>query len=80
MSSSETGPVRLESKLVSRPWGGEIWFESATGPLPLLIKFIYTHEALSYQVHPGDEYAARHHDSRGNTEMWYVANATEILG
>jgi len=76
VSSSETGLVRLESKLVPRPWGGEIWFEPAAGPLPLLIKFIYTHEALSYQVHPGDEYAARHHNSRGKTEMWYVANAT----
>jgi len=76
VSSSETGPARLESKLVPRPWGGEIWFEPAAGPLPLLIKFIYTHEALSYQVHPGDEYAARHHNSRGKTEMWYVANAT----
>lgn len=73
--SSNVLPVRLRSKLVERPWGGEIWF-TAEQELPLLVKFIYTREALSFQVHPGDEYAARHHDSRGKTEMWYIVSAT----
>jgi mannose-6-phosphate isomerase len=27
------------------------------------------------QVHPDDEYAARHHDSRGKTEAWHVLEA-----
>lgn len=75
MSSSSGLPVRLEHKLVERPWGGEIWF--TTEPeLPLLIKFIYTREALSFQVHPDDAYAAEHHNSRGKTEMWYIVGAT----
>ncbi len=75
MASSDARPSRLSRKLVERPWGGEIWF-TAEPELPLLIKFIYTREALSFQVHPGDDYAARHHDgSRGKTEMWYIVNA-----
>jgi mannose-6-phosphate isomerase len=73
--SSSSGPFRLESKRVPRPWGGEIWFSPRQGELPLLVKFIYTHQALSYQVHPDDEYAARRHNCRGKTEMWYVARA-----
>ncbi len=73
--SSSGRPVRLERKLVERPWGGELWF-AAQEELPLLIKFIYTHQALSFQVHPGDAYAAAHHKSRGKTEMWYIVSAT----
>src|ERR1051326_4875658 len=67
-------PVRLQRKVVERPWGGEIWF-TAEEELPLLVKFIYTHEALSVQVHPDDDYAAAHHQSRGKTEMWYIVSA-----
>jgi mannose-6-phosphate isomerase len=73
--SSSGRPVRLERKLVERPWGGELWF-TAHEELPLLIKFIYTQQALSFQVHPGDDYAAAHHNSRGKTEMWYIVSAT----
>lgn len=72
---SVKGPERLHRKVVERPWGGEIWF-NAEQELPLLVKFIYTHAALSVQVHPGDEYAAEHHRSRGKTEMWYIVSAT----
>ena len=50
---------------------GEVWF-----PLDaLLIKFLFTTENLSLQVHPGDEYAASHHASRGKTEMWHILRA-----
>ncbi len=42
---------------------------------PLLIKFIDAREALSIQVHPGDELAAVRHSSFGKTEMWYVMQA-----
>lgn len=42
---------------------------------PLLIKFIDAREALSIQVHPGDEIAKARHDSFGKTEMWYVMQA-----
>ena len=43
--------------------------------LPVLVKFIFTTEKLSVQVHPDDDYAARHHNSRGKTEMWHVLAA-----
>lgn len=69
------GSTRLE------PWFpnpskkiGEVWF---AGPeeLPLLVKFIFTSQKLSVQVHPDDEYARVHHSSRGKTEMWHVLAA-----
>jgi mannose-6-phosphate isomerase len=69
------GSTRLE------PWYpnpdkkiGEVWFEDQP-PLPLLVKFIFTTEKLSVQVHPGDEYARKHHGSRGKTEMWHILAA-----
>ncbi len=39
------------------------------------MKFLFTTEKLSVQVHPDDAYAARHHNSRGKTEMWHVLAA-----
>jgi mannose-6-phosphate isomerase len=45
---------------------------------PLLVKFIFPAEKLSVQVHPDDEYAARHERAaggRGKTEMWYALRA-----
>jgi len=44
---------------------------------PLLFKFIDTAEDLSIQVHPGDDYAMKMHNSLGKTEMWYVIDADE---
>jgi mannose-6-phosphate isomerase len=48
------------------------------GDFPLLVKFIFPEGKLSVQVHPGDEYAARHElaaGGRGKTEMWYALRA-----
>ncbi|MEG1287303.1 MAG: type I phosphomannose isomerase catalytic subunit [Clostridium sp.] len=42
---------------------------------PLLIKLINSKENLSVQVHPGDEYAAKHENEFGKTEAWYVIDA-----
>lgn len=53
---------------------GEVWFEAAT-PLPILIKLLFTSEALSVQVHPDDEYGRRHENSPGKTEMWHILRA-----
>jgi mannose-6-phosphate isomerase len=39
------------------------------------VKFIFTSEPLSVQVHPNDAFAAAHEGSRGKTEMWYVMRA-----
>jgi len=45
---------------------------------PLLLKFLFTGDKPSVQVHPHDEYAARHEADKGGagkTEMWYVVSA-----
>jgi mannose-6-phosphate isomerase len=45
---------------------------------PLLAKFLFPDLTLSIQVHPDDEYAARHEAAaggRGKTEMWYAVGA-----
>ena len=81
---------RLKPRFLEKVWGsahlepwfkstgakiGEVWFEGAADS-PLLIKFLFTTETLSVQVHPDDAYAARHHSgSRGKTEMWHVLAA-----
>jgi len=53
---------------------GEVWFEGIPDPR-LLIKFLFTTENLSVQVHPDDAYARLHHNSFGKTEMWHVLAA-----
>ena len=48
------------------------------GEFPLLVKFIFSEDKLSVQVHPGDDFAARHEQAsggRGKTEMWYAMRA-----
>ena len=56
------------------PDTGEVWFER-TPELPLLVKFVFAAAKLSVQVHPPDDYARRHHNLRGKTEMWHVLAA-----
>ncbi|MEM9325933.1 MAG: type I phosphomannose isomerase catalytic subunit [Bacteroidota bacterium] len=56
---------------------GESIYESYGEEFPLLIKFIDAADDLSIQVHPDDELAAKRHDSKGKTEMWYVIEADE---
>jgi len=70
--------TRLTPRLVPKVWGsthlqpwyanaaqkiGEVWFESDPRP-PLLVKFLFTTENLSVQVHP-----------EGKTEMWHILAA-----
>lgn len=45
---------------------------------PVLAKFLFPEDKLSVQVHPDDDYAARHEAAAGGvgkTEMWYVVSA-----
>jgi len=78
--------ARIEPRFVERVWGslhlepwfpnpavktGEVWFPAGR----LLIKFLFTTEALSVQVHPDDAYAQMHHASAGKTEMWHILEA-----
>ncbi len=53
---------------------GEIWF-SVPDELPVLVKFLFTSEPLSVQVHPGDGYARAHNNCTGKTEMWHILRA-----
>jgi len=70
--------TRLTPRHVPKVWGskrleplfpdnaekiGEVWFEGVPD-LPLLIKFLFTTEPLSVQVHP-----------EGKTEMWHIIAA-----
>ncbi len=63
---------------------GEKVYRQYGDQFPLLIKFLDTAAPLSVQVHPDDEYAKKHHNSFGKTEMWYVLDAEKdselILG
>jgi mannose-6-phosphate isomerase len=44
---------------------------------PLLAKFIDANAQLSVQVHPNDQYAAKHEQGKlGKTEFWYILAAT----
>lgn len=84
---SGNAPVRLPEKFLEKPWGttdlspwyplvkdkiGEVWFETH---LPILVKFLFTTERLSIQVHPDDAFAIANEDSPGKTEMWYILRA-----
>lgn len=85
---NQVSATRLASTVYNKVWGathtepwyenqhgrqiGEIWFAAS---VPLLVKFLFTSEKLSVQVHPDDEYARTHHQSPGKTEMWHVLRA-----
>jgi mannose-6-phosphate isomerase len=49
----------------------EVWYPSGD----LLIKFLFTTDNLSVQVHPNDEQALRAGKTRGKTEMWQILRA-----
>ena len=78
-------PIRLTPSLREKVWGrtrlapwypdstvpvGEAWFLSDR-ELPLLVKWIFTGERLSVQVHPDDG----EDGPRGKTEMWHILEA-----
>jgi mannose-6-phosphate isomerase len=80
---------RLPAEYLDKIWGnpatgpwfapdgrqiGEVWYQDDP-PLPLLVKFIFTSERLSVQVHPDDAYARSKGLERGKTEMWHVLRA-----
>jgi len=50
---------------------GEIWFEPPPELLQLLVKYIFTSEKLSVQVHPSDVQAPGH----GKEECWLIVAA-----
>lgn len=55
---------------------GEIWFQMPDGrEQSLLIKYLFTNENLSIQVHPGDEEARAAGYPCGKDEAWVVLDA-----
>jgi mannose-6-phosphate isomerase len=55
---------------------GEVWYEGAdSAPQPLLVKWLFTSEKLSIQVHPSDGEAVRHGLPSGKEECWYIVDA-----
>jgi mannose-6-phosphate isomerase len=56
---------------------GEIWFEDeqATTDPELLVKYLFTSEKLSIQVHPDDAAARAHGYKRGKDEAWLILAA-----
>lgn len=78
--------------MVEKPWGrdvlprpfgaapgqriGEIWFEPPPALRRLLVKHIFTSQALSVQVHPSDEQTyAQGQGRQGKEECWLVTAA-----
>lgn len=53
---------------------GEVWFE-APGDPELLVKYLFTSQKLSIQVHPDDAYAQAHGYPRGKDEAWLILAA-----
>ena len=82
----------LTTKTVEKPWGkdalpppfeapegkriGEIWFEPPADLPQLLVKYIFTSEKLSVQVHPSDtQTEAAGLGRQGKEECWLVIDA-----
>lgn len=84
-----SGSRALETKSVEKPWGrdalpppfetptgkriGEIWFDPPPEMPDLLVKYLFTSEKLSVQVHPSDDEVPK--GSRGKEECWLVLSA-----
>ena len=54
---------------------GEIWFEAADPDPELLVKYLFTSEKLSVQVHPDDGEAQARGHVRGKDEAWLILAA-----
>ncbi|MEO5586606.1 MAG: class I mannose-6-phosphate isomerase [Novosphingobium sp.] len=82
----------LPIREVAKPWGrvtlpppfnkiepekiGEVWFEPPPALDQLLVKYIFTSENLSIQVHPSDaQTAAKGLGRQGKEECWLVIDA-----
>ncbi|APG62879.1 hypothetical protein LPB140_08855 [Sphingorhabdus lutea] len=89
--------IKLPKNLVDKPWGrydlptnmggqgrqiGEIWFDDIQLPLPLLVKWLFTSEKLSVQVHPNDAQAMSRGLKSGKEECWVITQAepNAVLG
>jgi mannose-6-phosphate isomerase len=81
------GPINHTWKRMPPEWrGSDFATQSAPREFPLLVKFLFSTEQLSIQVHPDDAYAQQNEPpgAIGKTEMWHVVSAepgaTLLLG
>lgn len=80
----------LPRHFVEKPWGrtdlpptfdvggtriGEVWFDLANESLPVLVKWLFTSEKLSIQVHPNDSQALERGLLSGKEECWIVTHS-----
>lgn len=90
--------MKLATHLVEKPWGrtdlpahfaatpgrriGEVWFDAPDARLPLLVKWLFTSERLSIQVHPDDAQGRARGFVSGKEECWVVtaAEPDAVLG
>jgi mannose-6-phosphate isomerase len=62
---------------------GEIWYEGEqSDDLPILVKWLFTSEKLSIQVHPNDAQARQRGMISGKEECWFIVDAepNAVLG
>ena len=86
--------AQLPIRQVAKPWGkcelpapfgtregeriGEIWFEPPQALPELLVKYIFTSEPLSVQVHPSDNQTVEKGlGKQGKEECWLILAAEE---
>ncbi|MGE5646935.1 MAG: class I mannose-6-phosphate isomerase [Acidobacteriota bacterium] len=63
-------------RTLMREYGPEfLGTDRAWDSFPLLVKFIFTSDRLSVQVHPDDAVARKWEHSPGKTEMWHILRA-----
>jgi mannose-6-phosphate isomerase len=83
--------MKLATNYVEKPWGrtvlpagfdpangrkiGEVWFDTPDDPLPILVKWLFTSEKLSIQVHPNDREAHERGQPSGKEECWFIVDA-----
>ncbi|MBD2842841.1 class I mannose-6-phosphate isomerase [Erythrobacter rubeus] len=87
--AASDGARKLTTRSVEKVWGrdilpppfaaetdtriGEIWFDPPPQLPQLLVKYLFTSEKLSVQVHPSDEQALA--EEEGKEECWLVLDA-----
>jgi mannose-6-phosphate isomerase len=90
-ANQEYRVMKLPTHYIEKPWGrtdlpavfaqaanrqiGEVWFDAADAPLPVLVKWLFTSEKLSIQVHPNDDQARKLGEVGGKEEMWFIVSA-----
>ncbi len=66
----------FENPAPDAPPVGEIWFDAPAGTDPaLMVKYLFTSERLSIQVHPNDKQAKARGHKRGKEEAWIILDA-----